>query len=100
MSADYPSPSRSESQSVGPAEFDHLSPTDETAAILSRLPMRKAALPEGAVAVTMAQAMQSLGLSREMLAVLIGAGKLDSIKVGGRTLITTKSFRSLVPPLA
>ncbi len=40
-----------------------------------------------------------LGVSRSTLYVLVSQGHLKAVKVGGRTLITTASIRSLVDGL-
>jgi excisionase family DNA binding protein len=47
-------------------------------------------------AMTIAQAVQSSGLSRSTLYELIGAGKLDARKVAGRTLILAESLRAFI----
>lgn len=54
------------------------------------------AIPDGAVTVTIKQAMAAVGLGRTTVDKLCGEGKLTRVKVGGRALITVESIRALV----
>lgn len=56
------------------------------------------ALPEGAVLVTVNQAMAALGLGRTKINDLMLKGTLVRVKIDTRTLITTESIRALIPP--
>lgn len=56
------------------------------------------ALPEGAVLVTVNQAMAALGLGRTKVNDLMTKGTLVRVKIDTRTLITTESIRSMLPP--
>ena len=55
-----------------------------------------AAIPAGAVTVTIKQAMAALGLGRTMVDKLCGEGRLDRRRVGGRALITVASIHALL----
>lgn len=46
--------------------------------------------------VTVADACAALGIGRTKLYELIGAGQLETFKIGKRTLIKTASIRALV----
>ena len=46
--------------------------------------------------ITVNDACKALGLGRTKIYELIGEGKLRTIKIGRRTLITTESIRRLV----
>lgn len=56
------------------------------------------ALPEGAVLVTVNQAMAALGLGRTKVNDLMVKGTLVRVKIDTRTLITSESIRALIPP--
>lgn len=68
--------------------------------IPSSQPVRKgpnpAAIPVGAITVTVKVAMAATGLGRTTIDKLMGEGRLERVKVGGRTLITVASIRSLL----
>jgi excisionase family DNA binding protein len=49
-----------------------------------------------AVTVTVADACKAIGVGRTVLYELLSQGKLDSITLGRRRLITTESIRRLV----
>lgn len=51
------------------------------------------------ITVTIAGARQALGIGTTKLYELIGAGELQTLKIGRRTLIRTDSIRSLVERL-
>ncbi|MCD2325021.1 hypothetical protein LQ953_13435 [Sphingomonas sp. IC-56] len=55
-----------------------------------------ASIPEGAVTVTVQQAMAALGLGRTKVNQLMGQGRLTRVKVDTRTLITVDSIRTLL----
>lgn len=48
------------------------------------------------ITVTIADAKKATGLGVTTIYDLIGKGKLDTVKVGRRTLVTTKSIRALL----
>ena len=50
------------------------------------------------VCISVAQAMQALGLGRTKLYELINTKKLRVVRIGRRTLISTESIRELVDP--
>lgn len=52
------------------------------------------------ITVTVEGAKKALGLGHTKIYELIGAGKLDTIKVGRRTLVKTDSIRALVDQAA
>lgn len=54
------------------------------------------AIPEGAVTVTIKQAMAAMGLGRTTIDKLCREGKLVRVRVGGRALITVDSIRALI----
>jgi excisionase family DNA binding protein len=53
-----------------------------------------------AVTVTVADACKAIGVGRTVLYELLSEGKLDSITLGRRRLITTESIRRLVSTAA
>lgn len=53
-------------------------------------------IPEGAVTVTVKQAMAAMGLGRTKINELMTDGTLSRIKVGGRTLIAVGSIRGVL----
>lgn len=70
--------------------------------VASALPLPKpravlSALPEGAVLVTVNQAMAALGLGRTKINDLMVRGTLVRVKIDTRTLITAESIRALLP---
>ncbi len=48
------------------------------------------------ITVSVIDAAKALGLGRTSIYALINEGKLDTIKLGRRTLITTESMRRLI----
>lgn len=48
------------------------------------------------VTVTVADARRALGIGNTKIYELIGAGRLETIKIGRRTLVKTASIRQLV----
>jgi hypothetical protein len=53
-------------------------------------------IPEGAITVTVKEAMAATGLGRTTIDKLMGNGTLVRVKVGARTLITAESIRALI----
>lgn len=51
------------------------------------------------ITVTVADARKAIGIGHTKLYELIGAGKLRTVKVGRRTLVTTESIRAFVDTL-
>ena len=80
---------------VAPQKIDVPPPPVETA---SRARPVLSALPEGAVLVTVNQAMAALGLGRTKVNELMVMGTLVRVKIDTRTLITTESIRAFLPP--
>ena len=52
------------------------------------------------ITVTVDGAKKALGIGHTKIYELIGAGKLDTVKVGRRTLVKTDSIRALVDQAA
>jgi hypothetical protein len=65
-----------------------------TAPRLKALPL---GIPDGAVTVTVAQAVTALGLGRTTVDKMMRNGALVRVKVGARTLITADSIRAILP---
>ena len=50
------------------------------------------------IAMSVNSAAQTLGIGRTSIYALLKQGKLDAIKIGRRTLLTTASIRRLAQP--
>lgn len=50
------------------------------------------------ITISVNSAAKALGLGRTSIYVLLKEGRLDAIKVGRRTLLTTSSIRKLAQP--
>lgn len=50
------------------------------------------------LAISVSEAVRVLGLGRTSIYALIGAGRLETFKLGRRTLVKTSSIRRLVDP--
>lgn len=48
------------------------------------------------ITVTTAEAARSIGIGKTKLFALIGEGRLKTIKLGGKVLVTVESIRQLV----
>lgn len=48
------------------------------------------------ITVTTAEAARSIGIGKTKLFALIGEGRLETIRLGGKVLVTVESIRQLV----